>query len=175
MRFSWRTACKIAWRESRSSPSKFFFVILAVAVGVGSLTGVRGFSRAFHNMLLRQARTLMAGDISLRVFELPTPQQSAEMDALASAASTAPGSPKRSPWRPPVAIEPPMLVSVKAVDPEGISVLWRDSLVPPAPLRAGPDRRHRGGLRRCAAALEREGRRHDSPRRPAIPHRRRVT
>ena len=83
MRFSWKTACKIAWRESRSSSFKFLFVILAVAVGVGSLTGVRGFSRAFHEMLLSQARTLMAADLSLRVFELPTPQQMAEMDALA--------------------------------------------------------------------------------------------
>src|SRR5271168_1998118 len=83
MRFSWKTACKIAWRESRSSSFKFGFVILAVAVGVGSLTGVRGFSRAFHDMLLSQARTLMAADLSLRVFELPTPEQTAEMDNLA--------------------------------------------------------------------------------------------
>ncbi len=83
MNFSWTTAFKIAWRESRSSSFKFLFVILAVAVGVGSLTGVRGFSRAFHDMLLSQARTLMAADLSLRVFELPTPQQTAVMDALA--------------------------------------------------------------------------------------------
>ena len=88
-----------------------------VAVGVGSLTGVRGFSRAFHDMLLDQARTLMAADLSLRVFELPTPQQDAVMDALAkrgvertwitetlTMASAHPGS-------------SPMLVSVKAVDP----------------------------------------------------------
>ena len=58
-------------------------MILAVAVGVGSLTGVRGFSRAFHDMLLRQARTLMAADLSLRVFELPTPEQNAVLDDLA--------------------------------------------------------------------------------------------
>src|ERR1700761_8217583 len=83
MRFSWKTAAKIAWRESRSSSFKFIFVIFAVAVGVGSLTGVRGFSRAFHDMLLSQARTLMAADLSLRVFELPTTQQTAQMDALA--------------------------------------------------------------------------------------------
>ncbi|HTC31868.1 MAG TPA: hypothetical protein VK724_00775, partial [Bryobacteraceae bacterium] len=82
MKFSWATACKIAWRESRSSSFKFLFVILAVAVGVGSLTGVRGFSRAFHDMLLSQARTLMAADLSLRAFELPTAQQTAAMDAL---------------------------------------------------------------------------------------------
>ena len=82
MKFYWTTACKIAWRESRSSSFKFLFVILAVAVGVGSLTGVRGFSRAFHDMLLSQARTLMAADLSLRAFELPTPQQTAAMNAL---------------------------------------------------------------------------------------------
>src|ERR1700719_3056816 len=83
MRFGWRTASKIAWRESRASSVKFLFVVLAVAAGVGSLTGVRGFSRAFHDMLLSQARTLMAADLSLRVFELPTAEQNAEMDNLA--------------------------------------------------------------------------------------------
>ncbi len=64
---------KIAWRDVRSSPAKFIFVILAVAVGVGALTGVRSFSRAFHNLLLHQARTLMAADVSVRVFSTPTP------------------------------------------------------------------------------------------------------
>ena len=54
-RLTARTACKIAWRESRASSAKFLFVILAVATGVGSLTGVRGFSRAFHDLLLREA------------------------------------------------------------------------------------------------------------------------
>src|ERR1700692_1446647 len=83
MNFSWSTACKIAWREARASSFKFGFVILAVAVGVGSLTGVRGFGRAFHDMLLSQARALMAADLSLRVFELPSTEQNAEMDSLA--------------------------------------------------------------------------------------------
>jgi putative ABC transport system permease protein len=138
MRFSWKTACKIAWRESRSSSFKFLFVILAVAVGVGSLTGVRGFSRAFHEMLLTQARTLMAADLSLRVFELPTPQQDAEMDALAksgidrtwvtetvtmAAVESKPGESK-----------PPMLVSVKAVDPKKYPFYGEIRLSPPAPL-----------------------------------------
>jgi putative ABC transport system permease protein len=138
MRFSWKTASKIAWRESRSSSFKFLFVILAVAVGVGSLTGVRGFSRAFHEMLLTQARTLMAADLSLRVFELPTPEQTAQMDALAksgidrtwitetvtmAAAGSSPGESK-----------PPMLVSVKAVDPSKYPFYGEIRLSPPAPL-----------------------------------------
>lgn len=134
MNFRWSTAAKIAWREARSSAYKFLFVILAVAVGVGSLTGVRGFSRAFHDMLLSQARTLMAADLSLRVFELPTPQQDATMDDLAkrgvertwitetlTMASAGPSN-------------PPMLVSIKAVDPHVYPFYGEIKLDPPAPL-----------------------------------------
>jgi len=114
----WSTAARIAWREARSSAVKFSFVVLAVGVGVGSLTGVRGFSRGFHAMLLSQARMLMAADLSLRVFSLPLPNQTAVMDDLEkrgvrrtwitetlSMASANPG-------------QPPMLVSIKAVDPK---------------------------------------------------------
>ena len=158
MRFSWKTACKIAWRESRSSSFKFLFVILAVAVGVGSLTGVRGFSRAFHEMLLSQARTLMAADLSLRVFELPTPQQTAEMDALAKSGvdrtwitetvtMAAAGANRK----------PPMLVSVKAVDPKKYPFYGEIRLVAAGSAVQGADRRHRGRFRRRAVAFESEG------------------
>ena len=136
--FSWTTAFKIAWRESRSSSFKFLFVILAVAVGVGSLTGVRGFSRAFHEMLLTQARTLMAADLSLRVFELPTPQQTAEMDALAKSGVERTWITETVTMASAGADKPPMLVSVKAVDPEDISVLRRDPLVAARPALATP-------------------------------------
>ena len=134
MGFSWTTAAKIAWRESRSSSFKFLFVILAVAVGVGSLTGVRGFSRAFQGMLLSQARTLMAADLSLRVFELPTEQQTAAMNELATrdvehtwiteTLSMASGGDSK----------PPMLVSVKAVDPKLYPFYGEIGLSPPASL-----------------------------------------
>src|SRR5579871_2942305 len=75
-------AGKIAWRDTRSSPTKFLFVILAVAVGVGALTGVRSFSRAFYRLLLSQARSLMAADVSMRLFAQPTPQQDATLADL---------------------------------------------------------------------------------------------
>ena len=81
---SWRSALRIAWRELGASRARFLFVIVAVAVGVASLTGVRGFSRSFRHMLLSQARTLMAADLTARVFALPTPHQQAELDFLAS-------------------------------------------------------------------------------------------
>lgn len=113
---SWRTALKIAWREGRASSVKFAFVIMAVAVGVGALTGVRGFSRAFHSMLVREARTLIAADLSVRTFALASPEQESVMKDLAAhgvdhtwitetiSMAAVPG-------------KPPVLVSVKAVDP----------------------------------------------------------
>jgi putative ABC transport system permease protein len=135
MNFRWSTAFKIAWREARSSSFKFLFVILAVAVGVGSLTGVRGFSRAFHEMLLSQARTLMAADLSLRVFELPNSLQSSVMDSLAKSGvqrtwitetlTMASGGPSSG----------PMLVSIKAVDPTVYPFYGEIRIAPPAPLR----------------------------------------
>src|SRR5580704_2307101 len=134
MRFTWKTACKIAWRESRSSAFKFLFVILAVAVGVGSLTGVRGFSRAFHAMLLSQARTLMAADLSLRVFEVPTPQQTAAMDALAKSGVDRTWITETVTMASTGVDKPPMLVSVKAVDPRKYPFYGQIGLSPPAPL-----------------------------------------
>jgi len=90
----YRTAAKIAWRETRASSGRFLFVILAVAAGVGALTGVRGFSRAFHTILQRDARGFMAADLTVRTFAFPTPQQPQAMDRLAEKASTALRSPK---------------------------------------------------------------------------------
>lgn len=133
-RLSWSTAAKIAWREARASSTKFLFVIAAVAIGVGSLTGVRGFSRAFYGMLLREARTLMAADLSLRVFALPNPQQTATMDQFMRrgvrrtwvtetlsmvASNNAPN---------------PALVSIKAVDPRVYPFYGVVKLDPPGSL-----------------------------------------
>ena len=43
---SWKRAGAIGWRDLRSAPGKFGFVVLSVAVGVAALVGVRGFSAA---------------------------------------------------------------------------------------------------------------------------------
>ncbi len=129
-----RTFANIAWRESRASAAKFTFVILAVALGVASLTGVRGFSRAFQSVLLREARTLMAADLSVRVFALPSPAQTAAMTKLEAQGirrtwitetiTMASASPDL----------PPVLVSVKAVDPRVYPFYGSVKLNPPADL-----------------------------------------
>jgi putative ABC transport system permease protein len=83
VKLSLRTAGRIAWRETRSSLTKFVFVVLAVAAGVGALSGVRGFSQSFHSMLTKEARTVMAADLAARQFNLPTEQQLVALDDLA--------------------------------------------------------------------------------------------
>ena len=42
---SWKRAAAIGWRDLKSAPGKFAFVVLSVAVGVAALVGVRGFQR----------------------------------------------------------------------------------------------------------------------------------
>jgi putative ABC transport system permease protein len=115
--FPWGTALRIAWREGRAAKGKFLFVALAVAAGVASITGVRGFSEAFRGMLLREARTLMAADMTVRTFEAPNAPQLAVLEDLERrgivmtritetvSMISAPGA------------QDPLLVSVKAVDP----------------------------------------------------------
>lgn len=138
-KLSWRAAMRIAWREMRASRAKFLFVVLSVAIGVGSLTGVRGFSSSFRHMLLSEARTLMAGDLTVRVFALPAAEQEAALRGLevrgvrrtwitetvtmASSASTA----------------DPLLISVKAVDPAAYPYYGVVKLNPPRPLREALD------------------------------------
>lgn len=113
----YRTAAKIAWRETRASSGRFVFVILAVAAGVGALTGVRGFSRAFHTMLQRDARTFMAADLTVRTFQLPSPEQTDEMNVLAKAGIERTQVTETLTMASPPNDAAPMLISVKAVDP----------------------------------------------------------
>ena len=97
------------------------FVILAVAAGVASLSGVRGFSEAFHTMLQRDARTFMAADLTVRTFELPSPQQAAAMDALTARGVKRTQITETVTMALPPNANPddavPVLLSVKAVDP----------------------------------------------------------
>ena len=115
-------ALRLAWRETRSSPARFLFVILAVAIGVASLTGVRGFSRAFRGMLLSNARTLMAADLSLRVFGRPNPAQQAALDELAARGARRTWITETVTMATSDAVREPLLITLKAVDP-GLPVL----------------------------------------------------
>src|SRR5688500_11057423 len=110
------TAFKIALREARASQGKFVFVILAVAAGVGALTGVRGFSQAFAGVLLKEARSLMAADVSARLFTQPTSEQQAVIDSLVRRGVEHTRVLETLSMVSAVGAEDPVLVTVKAVD-----------------------------------------------------------
>jgi putative ABC transport system permease protein len=140
MRLSYRTAARIAWRETRSSTTKFLFVVLAVAAGVGALSGVQGFSQSFRATLLDESRTVMAADLTARQFVSANDQETAALDALAkrgvertlitetiSMASSAAAARNTD-------AATPVLVSVKAVDPAKYPYYGEVKLDPPMKL-----------------------------------------
>src|SRR5450432_2812928 len=137
----WSAAIRIAWREMRAARAKFVFVILAVALGVGSLTGVRGFSRSFRRMLLREARTLMAGDLSARVFAMPTPEQEAVLNGLNQRGVERTWITETVTMASSEATPDPLLISVKAVDPNAYPYYGVVKLDPPRALRQALDSR----------------------------------
>jgi putative ABC transport system permease protein len=133
MKLSLKTAGRIAWRETRSSLTKFLFVVLAVAAGVGALSGVRGFSQSFHGMLTKEARTVMAADLTARQFAMPTAEQKAALDAMPGVDRTliTETFSMASTQSPDVT---PLLVSIKAVDPAKYPYYGEVKLAPEIPL-----------------------------------------
>jgi putative ABC transport system permease protein len=113
----WSTAARIAWRELRASRAKFVFVLLSVAIGVASLTGVRGFSQSFQKALLGDARSLMAADLSARMFRIATPKEDQELDALTSKGVQRTDVTETISMASVHGDPVPLLVSLKAVDP----------------------------------------------------------
>jgi len=138
---SWRRAAAIGWRDLKSAPGKFGFVILSVAVGVAALVGVRGFSESFRRTLGTEARSLMAGDLSARLFRMPPAE---EQNKIASIERAIPGS--RSTWAtetfsmasvPPDPV--PLLVTLKAVDPNEYPYYGKAELEPEMSLQQALD------------------------------------
>src|SRR5579863_6064026 len=134
---SWKRAGAIGWRDLKSAPGKFAFVILSVAVGVAALVGVRGFSEAFRRTLTLEARSLMAGDLSARIFREPTRDEMTRVQAVAHE-----GGPGRATWvletlsMASVAPDPvPLLVTLKAVDPAEYPYYGEAELEPKMPLQ----------------------------------------
>jgi len=135
---SWKRAAAIGWRDLKSAPGKFGFVVLSVAIGVAALVGVRGLSDSFRQSLGTEARSLLAGDLSARTLRAPTPE---ELSKIASIEAQSGGT-IRSTWItetismasvPPDPV--PLLVSLKAVDPAEYPYYGTADLEPSMPLQ----------------------------------------
>ena len=136
---SWKRAGSIAWRDLKSAPGKFGFVVLSVAVGVAALVGVRGFSDSFRGTLGAESRSLMAGDLSARVYREPTADELSKVAALEQQGI-------RGTWvtetismasAPPDPV--PLLVSLKAVDPAEYPYYGNAALEPAMSLQQALD------------------------------------
>jgi putative ABC transport system permease protein len=129
----YRVACRIAWRELRASPSRFLFVVIAVAIGVGALSGVKGFGAAFGSMLFRNAKQLTASDLTAQVWSMPTAEQWTQLQQMGKRVGaftwvTETVSMAARPGR------APQMISVKAVDPSRYPFYGHLTTAPDLPL-----------------------------------------
>ena len=142
---SWKRAGAIAWRDLKSAPGKFAFVVLSVAVGVAALVGVRGLSDSFRSSLSTEARSLMAGDYSARLVRPPTEEERNRVAEFVKQSGNADGTDRvRSTWVtetvsmasvPPDPV--PLLVALKAVDPSEYPYYGTVQLEPAMSLQQG--------------------------------------
>jgi putative ABC transport system permease protein len=110
---------RLAWRETRPVLRKFLFLTAAISLGVGSVTGIKGFSRALDRAMARSARDLIASDIAVRFNQSPSPPDLRFLEqaltsrgaALTRVTETLSMASAGSPAQ-------PLLSTVKAVDPE---------------------------------------------------------
>ncbi|HEY3741456.1 MAG TPA: FtsX-like permease family protein [Bryobacteraceae bacterium] len=140
----WFTATRIAWRETRASAVKFAFVILGVAAGVGALSGVRGFSEGFRSTLLREARQIMAADMSVRIFGLPDAAQTKVIEDFKARGARVTQITETLTMANSTDHPVPLMVSIKAVDPKVYPFYGAVKTDPPAPLASLLDATHVG-------------------------------
>ena len=133
---SWKRAGAIGWRDLRSAPAKFGFVVLSVAVGVAALVGVRGFSDSFRRTLSTEARSLMAGDLSARLFHQPDAEETNKLAAIVKQDKLQTTWVTETVSMASVPPDPvPLLVSLKAVDPSEYPYYGKAELEPATSLR----------------------------------------
>lgn len=65
---------RMAWRETRATPGRYLFFVLAVAAGVAALVGVKGFGISLQRAIYREARQLLAADMQASTSKPPAPE-----------------------------------------------------------------------------------------------------
>ena len=68
-------AIRMALREMRRGRKRFAFFLLCIAIGVAGLVAIKGFNANIQAALLREARTLMAADMTLSLSRQPAEEQ----------------------------------------------------------------------------------------------------
>lgn len=136
------TAFKIAFREIRSAPAKFGLVVLAVAIGIAILTGVQSAGGTLKNLLIKNARQLIAADLQVQVWALPTDAQVARVEKLGHAYGRMTRVTETVSMAGSLHTRFPQMISVKAVDPAQYPYYGDFRLQPAEPLRQLLDNDH---------------------------------
>ena len=131
----WLTALRIAARELVFARVKFIFVVLSVAIGVGALTGVRGFADSFSTTLLGQARSILAADLTAKMTRTLRPEELERLDRFAAKAGAQMTQVTEMASMAGVEGDPvPLLVSLKVIDPNLYPFYGNLKLSPAQPL-----------------------------------------
>jgi putative ABC transport system permease protein len=72
----------MAWRETRGSFRHFIFFLVCIALGVGALVGVTGFSSDLERTIRKEARALLSADVEVRTNRPLDEAGIARLDAL---------------------------------------------------------------------------------------------
>ena len=75
---------KMAWRETRSAWRHFVYFLICIAIGVGALTGVSLFGTEVEKTVNTEARSLLGGDLEIRLSRLISPQSQSVLDSLSA-------------------------------------------------------------------------------------------
>jgi putative ABC transport system permease protein len=126
---------KMAWREIRPAIKKLVFMVSAIALGVGALTGIKGFSLALNQSILRSARDLIASDFAVRMNSVPSEQELSAVESIEQRGAQMTRITETVSMASPAAKSKPILCSIKAVDPGQYPFYGTVLLDPAIPLR----------------------------------------
>jgi len=73
---------KMAWRETRAAWRHFLYFLVCIAIGVGALTGVSLFGTQVEQTVTKEARSLLGGDLEIRLSWQVSPAGQAILDSL---------------------------------------------------------------------------------------------
>ena len=126
---------RMAWRETRPVMKRFLFLVVAIALGVGALTGLKGFSLALDRSISRSARDLLAADLAVQFRSLPNQKDISALESLERKGAIMTRTTSTLSMVSPINDSTPILSSIRAVDPKVYPFYGKVELDPSLPFR----------------------------------------
>jgi putative ABC transport system permease protein len=126
---------RMALREIRPAWKKFLFMVAAIALGVGALTGIKGFSQALDKAMARSAKDLIASDLAVRFSSAARKEELEVLEGLVRRGAEMTRVTETLSMASSAAAKNPLLSTVRAVDPNAYPYYGTVDLDPPARLK----------------------------------------